>query len=96
MQSIHGLASKSVETFAELDEALAAGSDRIMLDEFSLRRHATRRRACRRAHAPRGFGGVDLRRCAQLRRLESTTSSIGALTKHVRAIDLSMRIHTGA
>jgi nicotinate-nucleotide pyrophosphorylase (carboxylating) len=48
-----------VETFAELDEALAAGSDRIMLDEFSLddMRHAVEHVAGRTPLE--ASGGVD-------------------------------------
>jgi nicotinate-nucleotide pyrophosphorylase (carboxylating) len=82
-----------VENFAELEEALATGAvDRIMLDEFSLE-------DMRRAVALVGgrvsleaSGGVDL---AGLRAVADTGVdyiSIGALTKHVRAIDLSLRI----
>ena len=81
-----------VETFAELDEALAAGVDRIMLDDFSLAdmRAAVARVGGRIALEASGGGGV-----AGVRAIAETGVdfiSIGALTKHVRAIDLSMRI----
>ena len=82
-----------VENFAELDEALATGAvDRIMLDEFSLddMRRAVALVAGR--VALEASGGVDL---AGLRAVAETGVdyiSIGALTKHVRAIDLSLRI----
>jgi len=81
-----------VETFSELDEALDAAVDRIMLDEFSL---DDMRRAVERVggRTPlEASGGVDL---AGLRAIAETGVdyvSIGALTKHVRAIDLSLRI----
>ena len=82
-----------VENFAELEEALGgAPINRIMLDEFSLE-------DMRRAVALVGgrvaleaSGGLDL---AGLRAVAETGVdyiSIGALTKHVRAIDLSLRI----
>ena len=85
-----------VETFAELDEALAAGSDRIMLDEFSLddMRHAVEHVAGRTPLE--ASGGVDLETLRAIAQTGVDYISIGALTKHVRAIDLSMRIHTGA
>lgn len=81
-----------VENFAELREALAAGVDRILLDEFSLGdvRRAVTDVAGRVPLEVSGGVGVD-----DLRALAETGVdyiSIGALTKHVRAIDLSMRI----
>ena len=82
-----------VENFAELEEALASGSvDRIMLDEFSLEdmRRAVAFVAGR--VSLEASGGVDL---AGLRAIADTGIdyiSIGALTKHVRAVDLSLRI----
>ncbi len=83
-----------VETLDELRAALAAGPDIIMLDEFD---DALMREAVALAHAttPRpkleASGGVDL---DSLRRIASTGVdyiSIGSLTKHVRALDLSLR-----
>jgi len=82
-----------VENFAELEEALATGTvDRIMLDEFSLddMRSAVALVASR--VALEASGSVDL---AGLRAVAETGVdyiSIGALTKHVRAIDLSLRV----
>lgn len=81
-----------VENFAELDEALAAAPDRIMLDEFSLEdmRAAVARAAGR---VPlEASGSVDLERLRAIAQTGVDFVSIGALTKHVRAIDLSMRI----
>ena len=82
-----------VENFTELEEALATGAvDRIMLDEFSLEdmRRAVALVAGR--VSLEASGGVDL---AGLRAVADTGVdyiSIGALTKHVRAVDLSLRI----
>jgi nicotinate-nucleotide pyrophosphorylase (carboxylating) len=82
-----------VENLAELEEALATGAvERIMLDEFSLDdlRRAVALVAGR--VSLEASGGVDL---ASLRAVAETGVdyiSIGALTKHVRAIDLSLRI----
>ena len=82
-----------VENFAELEEALAAGTvDRIMLDEFSLDDMRSAVALVAGRVALEASGGVDL---AGLRAVAETGVdyiSIGALTKHVRAIDLSLRV----
>ncbi len=81
-----------VETFAELDQALAAGADVIMLDNFSLddMREAVKRNAGRATLE--ASGNVEE---ATLRAIAETgvdCISSGALTKDIKAIDLSMRI----
>jgi nicotinate-nucleotide pyrophosphorylase (carboxylating) len=80
-----------VENLTEYRQALAAGPDRIMLDELSLADLATAV-----AERPAGVelevsGGIDVTRLATLCKLGVDYISIGALTKHVRAIDLSLR-----
>ncbi|MCC7410845.1 MAG: carboxylating nicotinate-nucleotide diphosphorylase [Gammaproteobacteria bacterium] len=80
-----------VESLAGLDEALAAGADIAMLDNFSVE---DMRRAAGQAAGRiklEASGGIDR---AQLRAVADTGVdfvSVGALTKHLRAIDLSMR-----
>jgi len=81
-----------VESLTELDEALAAGVEMVLLDEFDLDAigHAVSRVAGRAQVEI--SGGVGL---AELPRLAATGAdfvSIGALTQHVRAGDFSMRI----
>ncbi len=82
-----------VETLAQLDEALAAGgASRILLDNFALdaMREAVRRTASR---VPlEASGGMDLPGLRAVAETGVDCISIGALTKHVRAIDLSMRL----
>lgn len=80
------------ENLAEFDLALAAGVDRIMLDEFSAddRNEAVRRNAGRTQLEV--SGGLSLERIAEIAASGVDCISIGALTKHVRAIDLSMRV----
>jgi nicotinate-nucleotide pyrophosphorylase (carboxylating) len=81
-----------VENFSELHDALAAGVDRIMLDEFSL---AEVRRAVTEVAGSVPLevsGGLGLDDLPALAATGIAYISIGALTKHVRAIDLSMRI----
>lgn len=85
-----------VENFAELDQALAAGVDRVMLDEFApedLRRavaHVAGRVALEVS------GSVSLDRVRAIADTGIDFISVGALTKHVRAIDLSMRVRMEA
>lgn len=81
-----------VENFGELREALAAGVDRVMLDEFSI--DDIRRAVVEIAGRTQieVSGGVSLETLPALAATGVDFISIGALTKHVRAIDLSMRI----
>jgi nicotinate-nucleotide pyrophosphorylase (carboxylating) len=81
-----------VENFDELDAALAAGVDRIMLDEFSLDdiRRAVAHVAGRVKLEVSGSVGLD--RVRALAETGVDYISVGALTKHVRAIDYSMRV----
>jgi nicotinate-nucleotide pyrophosphorylase (carboxylating) len=82
------------EDLAQLAEALAAGADIILLDEFS---SEDQRRAVAmvRSHAQPALlevsGGVSLASVAAIAASGVDYISVGALTKHVRALDLSMR-----
>ncbi|GGA68709.1 nicotinate-nucleotide diphosphorylase (carboxylating) [Arenimonas soli] len=81
-----------VETLDELDQALAAGCDRILVDEFS---EADLREAVRRAAGRIPLevsGGVTLERLRAIAATGVDYVSIGALTKHVQALDLSLRL----
>ncbi len=81
-----------VETFAELDQALSAGADIVMLDNFSLddMREAVRRSAGRATLE--ASGNVDEGTLRAIAETGVDCISSGALTKDVKAIDLSMRI----
>lgn len=84
-----------VETLAELHEALEVGCDRILIDNFDA---PTRREAVRikTAHARRVplevSGGVDLPGLRAIAEDGVDCISIGGLTKHVQAIDLSLKL----
>lgn len=86
-----------VETLEQLREALATGCERILIDDFDA---ATRREAVRIAHAApfdgriplEVSGSVDLAGVRAIAGDGVDCISIGALTKHVRAIDLSMKL----
>lgn len=84
-----------VETLDELRQTLDAGADMALLDEFSLddMRAAV---AMNRSH-PRGpikleaSGSVTLETLRTIAETGVDFISVGSLTKHVRAVDLSMR-----
>ncbi len=80
-----------VENFAELDEALAAGANRILLDNFTIDalRQAVQHTAGRAQLE--ASGNVDLSTVRAVAETGVDFISIGALTKHVRAVDLSLR-----
>lgn len=86
------LVEVEVETFSELREALTAGVDRIMLDEFELEELAQAVAETDGRTALEVSGGVSLDRVRAIAETGVDFISIGALTKHVRAIDLSMRV----
>jgi nicotinate-nucleotide pyrophosphorylase (carboxylating) len=80
-----------VENLGQLREALAAGAGRILLDNFDLDtlRAAVRETAGRaRLEAS---GGVTLDNVRAVAETGVDFISVGSLTKHVRAIDLSLR-----
>ncbi|MBT8148750.1 MAG: carboxylating nicotinate-nucleotide diphosphorylase [Pseudomonadales bacterium] len=80
-----------VEHLAQYAEAQAAGADIIMLDNFSL---ADMRKAVannRNNAKLEASGNVELDSLREVAATGVDYISIGALTKHVRAIDLSMR-----
>jgi len=81
-----------VETFEELDRALEAGADVIMLDNFSLddMREAVRRN--QRRATLEASGNVDEQTLRAIAETGVDCISSGALTKDIAAIDLSMRI----
>jgi nicotinate-nucleotide pyrophosphorylase (carboxylating) len=85
-----------VEDMDELDQALEAGVDRVMLDEFS---PAMLREAVARASGRVELevsGGIDLDTVGRIAGLGVDYISVGALTKHIRAVDLSLRVRLDA
>lgn len=84
-----------VEDLDELREALACQVDRVLLDNFSLEemRQAVMTRDSHEGPpiALEASGGVDLNGVRDMARTGVDFISVGALTKHVRAVDFSMR-----
>ena len=86
-----------VETLAQLREALDAGCTRILIDDFDadMRREAVRiaRSTPYDGRIPLEVsGGVDMTTLRGIAEDGVDCISIGALTKHVRAIDLSLKL----
>ncbi|WP_336768499.1 carboxylating nicotinate-nucleotide diphosphorylase [Pantoea endophytica] len=80
-----------VESLAELQDAIDAGADIIMLDNFSLEMmHAAVALTHKRALLEVS-GNVTETTLPQIAQTGVDYVSVGALTKHVRALDLSMR-----
>lgn len=86
-----------VETLAQLEEALREGCDRILIDDFDTQ---TRREAVRIARADpfngaiplEVSGGVDMTTLRSIAEDGVDFISIGGLTKHVHAVDLSLKL----
>jgi len=81
-----------VESLTELDQALTAGADVIMLDNFSLADiHTAVRRNAGQAKLEVS-GNITASRLRELAKTGVDYISSGALTKHIQAVDLSLRI----
>jgi len=83
------------ENLAEVQAALAAGSDIILLDEFALtdlHQAVSLNRAAARPAKLEASGSVSLENIAAIAGTGVDFISIGGLTKHVQAVDLSMRL----
>jgi nicotinate-nucleotide pyrophosphorylase (carboxylating) len=96
----HGMKIEvEVDTLAQLDEALTASVDIVLLDNFSAAdvEEAVRRV---RARAPRPLievsGGVTLARLPELARAGVDLVSVGALTHSARAVDLALDVRVRA
>jgi nicotinate-nucleotide pyrophosphorylase (carboxylating) len=86
-----------VESLAEFRAALIAAPEVIMLDEFT---HADMRTAVAERNAAgsqariEASGGVDLTNIRAIAEAGIDYISVGSLTKHLRATDLSLRFQT--
>jgi len=88
-----------VESVAELEEALAAAPDVVMLDDFSqaeLSAAVALKRARGGAVKLEASGNVTLDTVRTIAETGVDYVSVGALTKHIRAVDMSMRLEFAA
>lgn len=86
------------ENLGEVEEALRAGADMILLDNFPIHQIATAVRLRQRYRLPDGSyplfeasGNIDLSNVRLVADAGVDRISIGALTKNVSAVDFSMR-----
>ncbi|SNC75338.1 nicotinate-nucleotide pyrophosphorylase [carboxylating] [Marinobacter sp. es.048] len=80
------------ENLDELAQALKAGADIIMLDEFSLEDMRTAVATTRGKAKLEASGGINADTLVPIAETGVDFISIGALTKDVKAVDLSMRL----
>jgi len=84
-----------VENFDELNQALDAGVDRVLIDNFTvddMRRAVALTRGHRNSKVEiEASGNMSLESIRAVAETGVDFISIGSLTKHVRAVDLSMR-----
>ena len=84
-----------VESLQEFEQALAAEPDIIMLDDFTdadMITAVAHNRARARPAKLEASGGVSLESVARIASTGVDYISVGALTKHLHAIDLSLRL----
>ena len=80
-----------VENLTQLREALAARVDRVLLDNFPLDRLREAVQVTNRGTELEASGNISLETLRSVAETGVDFISIGGLTKHVRAVDLSMR-----
>jgi nicotinate-nucleotide pyrophosphorylase (carboxylating) len=83
-----------VENIDELQQALEARADIIMLDNFELpvmREAVALNRTARHPALLEASGGITLESLRMVAEAGVDYVSVGSLTKHIRAVDLSMR-----
>lgn len=91
-QSTAALVEVEVENLQEYQQAIAAAPDRIMLDNFTLENLCTAVAMKRGGIELEASGNIELSNIREIAETGVDYISTGALTKHIKAIDLSMRI----
>ena len=80
------------QTLAQVDEALEAGADIVLLDNLSTEDIVEAVRRCRGRARTEISGGVTLQRMSELAATGADYVSVGALTHSAPAVDLSFEI----
>ncbi|MCR9186418.1 MAG: carboxylating nicotinate-nucleotide diphosphorylase [Halieaceae bacterium] len=81
-----------VETMAELEQAIGAGADRVMLDNFTLQAMRDAVALVAKSLELEASGNITETTLRSVAETGVDFISIGALTKDTRALDLSMRL----
>lgn len=82
-----------VETLTELSEAIEAGADTLLLDNMELTQLEEAVRLAKKRVKLEASGNITLTNARQVAETGVDFISIGAISKHLHAIDLSMRFH---
>ena len=85
-----------VENLKQLREALEAGADILLLDNFDLARMREAVRLAAGRAKLEASGGIELTQIKAVADTGVDYISVGSLTKHVQAVDLSMRFEFSA
>lgn len=85
-------AEVEVTSLDELDEAMTAGADRILLDNADLKTIAGAVKQTRGKIFLEVSGGITLKNVEEIARLQPDAVSVGALTHSAVAVDLALRI----
>ena len=81
-----------VESIAELEEALAAGAEHILIDDFSIDDMQRAVAITNNRAELEVSGGVEMTKLREIAMTGVDRISVGALTKDIIAIDYSMRV----
>jgi nicotinate-nucleotide pyrophosphorylase (carboxylating) len=81
-----------VETLDQLNEAIIAGAERIMLDNFDLEQMKKAVKINQNRAKLEASGGVNHDTIKDIAETGVDYISVGAITKDIKAIDLSMRL----
>ena len=95
-QKIKVAVEVEVENLQQLHEALTAGADILLLDNFDLDELREAVRLTTGRAKLEASGGIDLARLRAVAETGVDYISVGALTKHLQAVDLSMRFEFGS
>jgi nicotinate-nucleotide pyrophosphorylase (carboxylating) len=85
-----------VQSMPELEQALSAGADIVMLDNFSLEATTEAVRLTNKRAKLEASGGIGKDTLVSVAETGVDYISIGALTKHCRAVDLSLLLNQGS
>ena len=80
-----------IENLDELQQAIDAGADRVLIDNFDIETLKTAVEICRGKLISEASGNITLKNIRDVAETGVEYISTGALTKDIKAIDLSMR-----
>ena len=80
-----------IENLDELQQAIDAGADRVLIDNFDIETLKTAVEICRGKLTSEASGNITLKNIRDVAETGVEYISTGALTKDIKAIDLSMR-----